>query len=241
MPQAFLAYFLAKRRDDRARKTGGETRNTGGEEATTRGRSSVRKIRSMDIWWVKRRIVEAMKSIASPRLWKRDAPSGGGTFLARISRLVARDSASSASSEEEQCSNEVEKLCKNGGDKTRVGRVKGEKESVQKRREKRAVGEEEVNVWRRVCSLLVGNRGAHSSPARRKSSNNSESARGPGWRRSVQVERLCTGSKVIVKSCRRSDRCQTEPLVIPDTPDTPCEVSEMRCQTSDLTVLLSDS
>lgn len=230
MPQACLAYFLAKRRDNRARKTGGEARNTG-EEAATRGRSSVRKIRSMDIWWVKRRIVEAMKSIASPRLWKRDASSGGGTFLARISRLVAsRDSASAASSEEEQCSNEVEKLCKTGGDKTGVG----ETESVQKRRE-------EMDVWRRVCSLLVGNRGAHSSPARRKSSNNSESARGPGWRRSVQVERLCTGSKVIVKSCRRSDRCQTEPLVIPDTPDTPFEASEMRCQTSDLTVLLSDS
>lgn len=235
---AFLAYFLAKRRDNRARK--GEARNTGGEEAATRGRSSVRKIRSMDIWWVKRRIVEAMKSIAaSPRLWKRvDGPSGGGTFLARISRLVAdRDSAGArVSSEEEQCSNEVEKLCKNGGDETRVGRAKGGKESVQKRGEE----EEEVDVWRRVCSLLVGNRGAHSSShARRKSSNNSESARGPrGWRRNVQV---CTGSKVIVKSCRRSDRCQTEPLVMPDTPDTPCEVSEMRCQTSDLTVLLSDS
>lgn len=154
-----------------------------------------------------------MKSVASPR-WKRD-----GTFLARISRLVARDSAAATSAEGEQCSTEVEKLCKGGGDKT------GEE----------AGKEEEMDVWRRVRSLLAGSRG-------RKSGENGESVnRGPGWRKSVQVERLCTGSKVIVKSCRRGDRCQTEPLVIPDTPDTPCEVSEMRCQTSDLTVLLSDS
>lgn len=184
----------------------------------------MRKIQSMDISWLKRRIVEAMKSVASPR-WKWD-----GTFLARVSRLVARDSAAATSAEGEQCSTEVEKLCKGGGDKT-----EGEEGGGEKRR-KRAGRGEEVDVWRRVRSLLAGSGG------RKKSSKKGESVnRGPGWRKSVQVERLCTGSKVIVKSCRRGDRCQTEPLVIPDTPDTPFEVSEMRCQTSDLTVLLSDS
>lgn len=190
----------------------------------------------MDISWVKRRIVETMKSIASPRR-KKDASAGAGTFFARISRLLARDSTSTAS--EEQSSNEAEQLCEKNTDGTR----NATKQSDENERLV-IVSRNESNVWRRVRVLFVGERwkrASSSSPARRKLSKG-ETTCGAAWRKTVQVEKLCAGSsKVIGSSCRRGDRCQTEPLVVPDTPDTPGETSENRSHTSDLTVLLADS
>ncbi|OAD59783.1 hypothetical protein WN48_07881 [Eufriesea mexicana] len=244
--RVFVTCLLSKRRNSRAKilpdardqpRASCEATNTSDEAA--RERSSVRKIRSMDISWLKRRIVETMKSIASPRR-KKDASSEGSTFLSRISRLLARDSVASTS--EEQSSNEVEQLCKGSGDDARET-TKGNGTRLKARNAERVIfsSAKEIGAWRRVCLLFVGNRGASSSPTRRKSSNAESSKRNPAWRKTVQVEKLCTGSKVIVNSCRRGDRCQREPLVAPDTPDTPGETSETRSQTSDLTVLLRDS
>lgn len=248
MPQALVTYSLSKRRNSRV-KILASTRDqlhavsegTNASDEPTRERSSVRKVQSMDISWLKRRIVETMKSIASPRR-KKDASSEAGTFFARISRLLARDSA--VRNSEEKSSNEVEQLCRSNVDKTKEESKKnGSKQKDENERLMVLVSpEKETDVWRRVCLLFVGSRRnrASSSPTRRKS-NSGESTRAQPWRKTVQVEKLCTGSKVIVSSCRREDRCQTEPLVVPDTPDTPGETSETRSQTSDLTVLLSDS
>ncbi|XP_043509413.1 disintegrin and metalloproteinase domain-containing protein 10-like isoform X2 [Frieseomelitta varia] len=254
---AFVAYSVSKRRNSRVKvpatardqpRAACEATNTSDEAA--RGSSSVRKIQSMDISWVKRRIVETMKSIASPRR-KKDASARAGIFcadfsalgqrldgrrtrpreqgfFARISRLLARDSTTTAS--EEQSSNEAEQLCESnntGGTRNATKEQSDENERLV------IVSRNESNVWRRVRVLFVGNRWkrASSSPARRKLS-----------KKTVQVEKLCTGSsKVIGSSCRRGDRCQMEPLVVPDTPDTPGETSENRSHTSDLTVLLADS
>ncbi|KAK1130393.1 hypothetical protein K0M31_018525 [Melipona bicolor] len=239
IPQAFVAYSVSKRRNSRVKvaatardqpRAACEATNTSDEAA--RGSSSVRKIRSMDISWVKRRIVETMKSIASPRR-KKDASARAGTFLTRISRLLARDSTTTTASEE-QSSNEAEQLCDGARNAAKRG---DENERLV------IVSRDESNVWRRVRVLFVGNRWkrASSSPARRKLSKG-EATCGAAWRKTVQVEKLCTGtSKVIVSSRRRGDRCQTEPLVVPDTPDTPGETSENRSHTSDLTVLLADS
>ncbi|KOX76103.1 Disintegrin and metalloproteinase domain-containing protein 10 [Melipona quadrifasciata] len=237
---AFVAYSVSKRRNSRVKvpatarddqpRAACEATNTSDEAA--RGSSSVRKIRSMDISWVKRRIVETMKSIASPRR-KKDASARAGTFFTRISRLLARGSATAAS--EEQSSNEAEQLC----DGTRNAAKRGDENERLV-----IVSRDEGNVWRRVRVLFVGNRwkrASSSSPGRRKLSKG-ETTCGAAWRKTVQVEKLCTGtSKVIVSSRRRGDRCQTEPLVVPDTPDTPGETSENRSHTSDLTVLLADN
>ncbi|XP_033353105.1 disintegrin and metalloproteinase domain-containing protein 10-like [Bombus vosnesenskii] len=245
---ALVTYSLSKRRNSRV-KILASTRDqlhavsegTNASDEPTRERSSVRKVQSMDISWLKRRIVETMKSIASPRR-KKDASSEAGTFLARISRLLARDSA--VRNSEEKSSNEAEQLCRSNVDKTKEESKKnGSKQKDETERFMVVVSpEKETDVWRRVCLLFVGSRRnrASCSPTRRKS-NSGESTRAQPWRKTVQVEKLCTGSKVIVSSCRRGDRYQTEPLVAPDTPDTPGETSETRSQTSDLTVLLSDS
>ena len=243
IPQAFVAYSVSKRRNSRVKvpvtardqpRAACEATNASDEAA--RGSSSVRKIQSMDISWVKRRIVETMKSIASPRR-KKDASAGAGTLFARISRLLARDSTTTVS--EEQSSNEAEQLCESNGGGTRNATKKQSDENERLV----IVSRNEGNVWRRVRVLFVGNRWkrASSSPARRKLSKG-ETTCGAAWRKTVHVEKLCTGSsKVIGSSCRRGDRCQTEPLVVPDTPDTPGETSENRSHTSDLTVLLADS
>ncbi|XP_053986021.1 disintegrin and metalloproteinase domain-containing protein 10-like [Hylaeus anthracinus] len=193
-------------------------------------RSSARKIQSMDISRLKKRIVETMKSLASPRR-KKESSSQGNTFLVGISRLLGRDSTRPGS--EERSSNEVEKLCDARNEETREdaeGNVPRQKLGSRK----------ETNGWRRLSLLFLGNRGASSSPTRRKS-NNGESMRVAAWRRSVQVEKLCNTSKTIVNPLSGAYGYQTEPLVVPDTPDTPGETSEARTQTSDRTELLADS
>ncbi|CAL7939204.1 unnamed protein product [Xylocopa violacea] len=241
---ASLMNFLSKRRNRRVRilSSGGDqlrgsSETAGTNEEAARDRLFARKMQSLDISWVKRRIVEAMKRIASPRR-KKEASSAGGTLLARISRLLARDPLAPTSAE--RSSNEVEQLC--GNNRARDD-SKGDASRRKDREERRRAIVSTANrtdSWRRISLLFVRDRGASSSPTRRKSSN-AECTRGPAWRKTVQVEKLRTGSKVIVNPCRRGDRYQTEPLVVPDTPDTPGDASETRNQTSDLIVLLSDS
>ncbi|KZC07718.1 Disintegrin and metalloproteinase domain-containing protein 10 [Dufourea novaeangliae] len=237
----FVIRWLTKRRDPRAKilsttedrpKVSGQPSN----DEPTRDCSSVRKIQSMDISRLKKRIVETMKSIASPRR-KKDASMDGGTFLARIYRLLARDSTRPMPAE--RSSNEVERLYRNTDEGTEV--IDGAKR--QKSDDDSGV---KVYGWRRIVLMLIGTRGtSSSSTTRRKSTNresiNRESTRITMWRRGVQVEKLCATSKTIVNPCRRDNSYQTEPLVVPDTPDTPGETSETRIQTSDLTVLLADS
>ncbi|CAK9800445.1 Disintegrin and metalloproteinase domain-containing protein 10 [Anthophora quadrimaculata] len=241
---AFVTRFLKKRRRNSRMKILSTTKDRPSQTSNTaeeaaRERSSVRKIQSMDISWLKRRIVEAMKRIASPPRKKESNPEGS-TFLARISRFLRRDS--SSSTRRERSSNEDEQLYRNNEEQTKAEtkeNATGDKNDDEKG--VLVVRQKETDGWRRISLLFVRNRGASSSPTRRKPSN-CEYTRGPNWRNTVQVEKLCTGSKVIVNPCRRADMYQTEPLVVPDTPDTPGDVSETRSQTSsDLTVLLSDS
>ncbi|XP_043250301.1 disintegrin and metalloproteinase domain-containing protein 10-like [Colletes gigas] len=187
-------------------------------------RLTARKIRSMDISRLKKRIVETMKSIASPQR-KKEATSQGSTFLGGLAHLLGRDSARPGA--EEPSTNEVEKLCK--------ASTEGTNENVPRQNldaRKETVG------WRRISLLFLGDRGTSSSPNRRKS-DNGKSIRVADWRRRVQVGKLCNTSKTMVNP--RAYSYQTEPLVVPDTPDTPAYVSETRTQTSDLTGLLTDS
>ncbi|XP_017885545.1 disintegrin and metalloproteinase domain-containing protein 10-like [Ceratina calcarata] len=224
---AFVVRFVQKRRNSRVK-----IRSNAGDQTRPNSEAddpSARKIRSMDISWLKKRIVETMKRIVSPER-KKESSGEGNAFLARISRLLARDTHDSSS--EERTSNEVEQLCGNGSDGSKEYPARQEN-----REEKENTSKAEMSSWRRIFMFFDRDRSASSSSARRKC-NNRESMRGPTWRKTVQADKLCTGSKVIVNPCRRMDRYQTEPLVVPDTPDTP---SDTRSQASDLTVLLSDS
>lgn len=237
--------LLSKRRNSRAKivstakeqpRGASQASNTADEAA--RERSSVRKIQSMDISRLKRRIVETMKRIASPRR-KKDTSSRGSTLLERISRLLATDS--TVSNTEERSSNVGEQLYRSSsgqaGDDTTQGAAKRTIED-----EKGVVVSlvKETEGWRRISLLFFGNRDRSSSPARRKSSSG-ESIHGPVWKRTVHAGKLCTSTKVTVNPCRRADWHQTEPLVAPESPDSPGDSSETRSQASDLTVLLSDS
>ncbi|XP_076221572.1 disintegrin and metalloproteinase domain-containing protein 10 [Nomia melanderi] len=233
----FVIRFLNKRRNTRVKilsttdsrpKSAGQPANTGDDPA--KDCSSVRKIHSMGISRLKKRIVETMKSIASP-IRKKDASSEANGFFGWVSRFLGSNAALANS--EERSSNEVEQLYRNTSE--------GAKCNVKE--EQRGGKPDSMNAfdgWRRIYLLFLWNPSNGSSPSRRKP-NNGESARNTAWKRSGQVEKLCTTSKTIVNPCRRGDSYQTEPLVAPDTPDTPGESSETRIQTSDLTVLLADS
>ncbi|XP_076249843.1 disintegrin and metalloproteinase domain-containing protein 10 [Calliopsis andreniformis] len=234
----FATRFLSKRRNSRVKilsttedrgKADAQPSTT--NEETARECSSVRKIQSMDISRLKRRIVETMKSIASPRR-KKEGISNGSTFLARISRLLTRDSAHPGSVE--RSSNEVERLYQGSNDGTRDSNEETAEKPEQVESRKGNDG------FKRITLLFLGNRDIGSSPMQKKL-NSVERTRGQAWRKTVQVEKLCNTSKTIVNPCRRADSYQTEPLVVPDTPETPGDMSETRIQTSDLTVLLDDS
>lgn len=239
MPQVIAARFL--RRNSRVRilftredqPKAAPPANTGEEAA--KGCSSVRKIQSMDISRLKRRIVETMKSIASPRRKKEDS-THESAFLIGISRLFGRGS--SRPSCEGQSSNEVEQLYKSTSegtmDNSNEGNVKAQLVSESKLR----VSSRKGSAWRWITAKLLRNRCANFS---RRRSSNAESSRGQAWRKTVKVEKLRNTSKTLVNPCRKADSYQTEPLVVPDTPETPGDASETRIQTCDLTVLLGDS
>ncbi|XP_076294427.1 disintegrin and metalloproteinase domain-containing protein 10 [Lasioglossum baleicum] len=235
----FVIRFLRQRRCARVKilstkegrpKAANQPANT--TEDSSKECSSVRKIQSMDISRLKKRIVETMKSIASPG-WKKESSSGSNTIFGRISRFLSKDSTRGSS--KEHASNEVERLYKNTGEEEKKEEAAAANE--QKVSEKSEESGKTI-TWRRIYLLFLGSPGTSSSP---RKSNKGESTRVAAWRRSTQVEKLCTTSKTIVHPCRRADSYQTEPLVAPDSPDSPGESSENRIQTDDLTVLLGNS
>ncbi|XP_076396324.1 disintegrin and metalloproteinase domain-containing protein 10 isoform X4 [Megachile rotundata] len=213
---------LVKKRRNRSKITMESQPKATNEES----KESVRKLRSMDISRLKRRLLETMKSIASPRR-KKEGYSRDSLF-SRISRLMVNDSGVPS----EKQSNEGEKLYKNNE------QTKHEDASKQKV-ETSLVSRKETN-WRRFSLPWVGDRGSSSTTGRRKLDND-KSTSAQTWKKSVQVDKLCKTSKTVVNPRRKGDRYQTEPLVVPDTPDTPGDILETRIQTSDLTVLLDDS
>ncbi|XP_076644543.1 disintegrin and metalloproteinase domain-containing protein 10 isoform X2 [Halictus rubicundus] len=233
----FVIRFLRQRRGTRVKilstkegrpKAANQPANT--TEDSSKECSSVRKIQSMNISRLKKRIVETMKSIASPGR-KKESSSDSNTIFGRISRFLSKDSTRGRGSEQ-TASNEVEQLYKNTGEERKEGAANEQRVSEKSEDTGKTI------TWRRIYLLLVGSPGTSSSP---RKSNKGESIRVAAWRRSAQVEKLCTTSKTIVHPCRRADSYQTEPLVAPDSPDTPGESSENRTQTDDLTVLLADS
>ncbi|XP_076544396.1 disintegrin and metalloproteinase domain-containing protein 10 isoform X2 [Osmia lignaria lignaria] len=236
----FVTRLVKKRRDNRLKISSTMDNQSNMNDEPSKESSSLRKIQSMNISRLKRRLVETMKSIiASPRR-KKEAFSQGDSFISRISQLLVNDSSRIRS--EKQSSNEVEQLYKNNDEMTKND---AEDTSVRqkvavKRTTRVVVSKSKNDGWRRFSLLLVGNRGTSSSLGRRKL-NNGKSMSGQTWRKSVQVDKLCNTTKTIVNPCRNVDRYQTEPLVMPDTPDTPGDTLETRVQTSDLTVLLADS
>lgn len=233
----FVTRLVKKRRDNRLKISSTMDNQCNTNDESSKESSSLRKIQSMDISRLKRRLVETMKSIASPRR-KKEAFAQGDSFFSRISQLLVSDSSRTRS--EKQFSNEVEQLYKNNDQTTKND---AEDTSVRQKvafERTLVVSKNKNDGWRRFSLLLVGNRGTSSSLERRKL-NNGKSMSGQTWRKSVQVDKLCNTSKTIVNPCRKTDRYQTEPLVVPDTPDTPGDTLETRVQTSDLTVLLADS
>ncbi|KAK2575767.1 hypothetical protein KPH14_007153 [Odynerus spinipes] len=217
-------------RDDTSRKEDSPSTKT------RRGPSNVPRIRSMNISRIKRRIVEAMKSIVSPRGKRDDEESlRASTCISRILRLLEKDGTRTVDRSEKQSLNEI---VKPGGE--RRGREKRkreegeavreeeeEEEEVDKKREGNRTtllprqDERNLGRWRRIYFFLRGRRTRLTD--------------------SPSTSNETTSHDVGTRVCRNSANYQSEPLVVPDTPDTPIDTVEGRIQTSDLTVLLPQS
>ncbi|XP_035731065.1 disintegrin and metalloproteinase domain-containing protein 10-like [Vespa mandarinia] len=198
--------------------------------------SNVSKIRSMNISHIKKRIVETMKSIVSPRGKRNDEESlRASTCISRILRILEKDATRAVDRSEKQSLNEIEevegKRRKNRTEKRREKRRKEmEEEELEKKENRRILlprvecqmNERNLGRWRRISFLLSG----RTIPRNLTSS-----------------EAKITASSYNVESevCKNSTNYQSEPLVVPDTPDTPIDTVEGRMQTSDLTVLLPES
>lgn len=198
--------------------------------------SNVTRIRSMNISHIKKRIVEAMKSIVSPRGKRNDQESlRASTCISRILRILEKDATRAVDRSEKQSLNEIEEV-----------EGKRKRSRTEKRREKRRkeIEEEELEKKENRRTLLP----------RVECQENGRNL--GGWRRISFLlsertipsnltfsEEKITASSYNVESgiCKNSTNYQSEPLVVPDTPDTPIDTVEGRMQTSDLTVLLPES
>ncbi|KAI4491404.1 hypothetical protein M0804_002796 [Polistes exclamans] len=194
------------------------------------------RIQSMNISDIKKRIVEAMKSIVSPRGKRNDEESlRASTCISRILRLLEKDGTRAVDRSEKQSLNEIEevegKRRRSRSEKRREKRRKEmEKEELEKKENKRTLlsrvecqeGERNLGRWRRISFILSG----------RTIPTNLTSIEDKMTTNSYDIER---------KVCQNSMNYQSESLVVPDTPDTPIDMVEGRIQTSDLTVLLPES
>ncbi|KAL2746450.1 disintegrin and metalloproteinase domain-containing protein 10-like [Vespula maculifrons] len=233
--------LLSKRRIPRIKilPTSQETREIAREEFLSKddATSNVTRIRSMNISHIKKRIVEAMKSIVSPRGKRNDEESlRASTCISRILCLLEKDATRAVDRSEKQSLNEIEevegKRRRSRSEKKREKRRKEMEEEELKKKENRRTLVPRVECqekkgrnlgrWRRISFLL----------SRRTIPSNL----------TISEEKITTNSYNVESGVRKnSTNYQSEPLVVPDTPDTPIDTVEGRMQTSDLTVLLSES
>ncbi|KAF7414325.1 hypothetical protein HZH68_002814 [Vespula germanica] len=227
--------LLSKRRIPRIKilPTSQETREIARREeflSKDDATSNVTRIRSMNISHIKKRIVEAMKSIVSPRGKRNDEESlRASTCISRILCLLEKDATRAVDRSEKQSLNEIEevegKRRRSRSEKKREKRRKEMEEEELKKKENRRTLVPRVECqekgrnlgrWRRISFLLSG----RTIPSNL----------------TISEEKITTNSYNVESGVRKnSTNYQSEPLVVPDTPDTPIDTVEGRMQTSDLT------
>ncbi|KAG7191160.1 hypothetical protein KM043_007181 [Ampulex compressa] len=202
--------------------------------------------RSMAILRIKKRIVEAMKSIASPRRKKDHEPQEERTCLVEILRQLGKAPTLKPHNDKQRLNIDqyevfdkynMEEIKNEDGkeDDKKITLEDRKTENVPSEKQKRFSRTVKATKWKRVSVFLLEKNHIVSSFLLKKKEL---ASRYSAWFGECKRR---NATKTIVNARKNSMGYNTESLINPEPFDTPVESTEKRIQTSDLTVLLPQS